>query len=121
MLRPYTISCKTLVPTVGHHSNRGGGDGDEGTGVGVYIIYINYIIFKCYHVCVEGREVYIGGQSIGWQQKHAGIHCSVGVREWWFNAVSTTKAVFPARICYCFKESQDLHKTLYSTAAFKKS
>ena len=25
--------------------------------------------------------------------------------EWWFNAVSATEAIFTARTCYCFKQS----------------
>ena len=30
---------------------------------------------------------------------------TVGVGEWWFNAVSATEAIFAARTCECFKQS----------------
>ena len=42
--------------------------------------------------------------------------------EWWFNAVSATEVIFTARTCYnAPRQSQALHKSLYSAAAFKKS
>ena len=38
------------------------------------------------------------------------------VREWWFNAMSATEAIFTARTCWCFKQSKPVQRSCFQVS-----